>query len=104
MVLHNSISIKFKYLINVKFIVYRFLSWKLINTKFSTCSYLVKGLHIQHGLGDIHKRHLLTGGPCLIRLLVLHCNILLVKKATFPCLLFPMYFQCVFSTHEILVV
>ena len=58
-----SINVKFKFLINlkflinVKFIVYRFLSWKLINTKFSTCSYLVKGLHIQHGLGDIHKRH-----------------------------------------------
>ena len=25
-------------------------------------------------------------------------NILLVKKATFPCLLFPVYFQCIFST------
>ena len=61
---HKESSIKkhdqFKSLINVKFIiyiVYRFLSWKLINTKFSTCSYLVKGLHIQHGLGAFHKRH-----------------------------------------------
>ena len=29
-------------------------------------------------------------------------NILLVKKATFPCLLFPVYFKCIFSTQEVL--
>ena len=28
----------------------------------------------------------------------------LVKKATFHCLLFPMYFQCIFSTQEMVVV
>ena len=31
-------------------------------------------------------------------------NILLVKKANFCCLLFPVYFQCIFSTQEMLVV
>ena len=31
-------------------------------------------------------------------------NILLVKNTTFCCVLFPMYFQCIFSTQEILVV
>ena len=31
-------------------------------------------------------------------------NILLVRKATFHCILFPMYFQCIFSTQEFLVV
>ena len=29
-------------------------------------------------------------------------NILLVKKATLPCLLFPVYFQCIFSIQEVL--
>ena len=31
-------------------------------------------------------------------------NILLLKQATFCCLFFPMYFQCIFSTQEMLVV
>ena len=30
--------------------------------------------------------------------------ILIVEKTTFHCLLFPMYFQCIFSTQEMLVV
>ena len=31
-------------------------------------------------------------------------NILIVESTTFRCVLFPMYFQCIFSTQEILVV
>jgi hypothetical protein len=31
-------------------------------------------------------------------------NILIVENTTFRCVLFPMYIQCIFSTHEMLVV
>ena len=31
-------------------------------------------------------------------------NILIVENTTFRCVLFPMYFQCIFSTQEMLVV
>jgi hypothetical protein len=36
--------------------------------------------------------------------LVYTANILIVKNTTFHCVLFPMYFQCIFSTQEMLVV